>query len=84
MIVLLLILCAHRIDKLTVETNRLDAQLMDVIIKCKMRDYMGDSTVLPKNRDVQNKLLFFFAKMIFSPKTIFSITETIYERDKKR
>ena len=44
---------------------------------------MGDSTILPKNRGVQNKLLF-FAKMIFSPKTIFSITETIYERDKKK
>ena len=27
---------------------------------------------------------FLFAKMIFSPKTIFSITETIYERDKKK
>ena len=38
----------------------------------------GDSTVLPKNKGVQNKLLFFLAKMIFSPKTIFSITETIW------
>ena len=27
---------------------------------------------------------FLFAKMIFSPQKIFSITETIYERDKKR
>ena len=45
--------------------------------------YMGDSTVQPKNTGVENKLLFFFLlKLFFSPKTTFSIKETIYERDK--